>query len=152
MSEVSPKRPGLEQVLTTTGIVDNLLHDAANVTIALSLLSISPCSSVCLDFCCGARRRRTKSRVLNWAGALFRRVLAVKMDPRPLRWFLITRPMATLYVRKMGGRWNSRHCSDRGLWVEIRLTALTRSGPSAKYFLPALDTPSTTTFSSFCLH
>ena len=50
MSEEPPKRPGLEQVLTTTRIVDDLLHDAANVTIALSLLSISPWSSVYSDF------------------------------------------------------------------------------------------------------
>jgi hypothetical protein len=41
MSEEPLKRPGLEQVLTTTGIVDNLLHDAANVAIALSLLSLA---------------------------------------------------------------------------------------------------------------
>lgn len=87
-------------VLTTTAVVDNLLDYTADVSIALSLPAVSPAIpadvETNVEFCGAARvRGRTKSRVRNWAGALFRRVLAVKIEPRPLRWLRMTRPMAT---------------------------------------------------------
>lgn len=46
----------------------------------------------------GAGGGRTKSSVRNWAGALLRRVLAVKIEPRPLRWLRITLPMTTVLL------------------------------------------------------
>jgi hypothetical protein len=76
----------LSQRSAATAVVDNLLDYTTDVAIALSLSAISPASFLdprALPARAECGLRRTKSRVRNWAGALFRRVLAVKIEPRP---------------------------------------------------------------------
>jgi hypothetical protein len=78
----------LSQRSAATAVVDNLLDYTTDVAIALSLRLVSPEFPSLALLCQRAPSavcdlRRTKSRVRNWAGALFRRVLAVKIEPRP---------------------------------------------------------------------
>lgn len=94
----APKVQHSVRVLTTTGIVDNLLYDTPNVSIALRLCPLLAMAVLCFQLRGGAGGGRTKSSVRNWAGALFRRVLAVKIEPRPLRWLRITLPMTTVLL------------------------------------------------------